>query len=217
MGGHPQVGMQEIRNQGAKSSGCALLPVTPEPGVPGKPPCWLMPEPPKWHQPHPQPQPQLGGALRLEQTEWDTAPSPRRSWVAGRRDGAEGKGTRRWNWCPLPGGEHSRVKAAAGGPIPPLAAVMEWGVADSGEGYPRVVFIQEAEVVCREGGSSQGQAGNPCLTFGPHSYPAVPDSQTLPSWRAKGGGLGAASGAQPVIPPGWPGPHSPPPPPPGGG
>lgn len=44
--GSPLVGMQEIWNQGAKSSGCALLPVTPEPGVPGKPLCWLMPEPP---------------------------------------------------------------------------------------------------------------------------------------------------------------------------
>lgn len=47
----------------------------------------------------------------------------------------------------MPGGEHSRVKAVARGPILPLVTVMEWGVVDSGEGYPRVVFIKEAEVV----------------------------------------------------------------------
>lgn len=33
----------------------------------------------------------------------------------------------------------------------------------------------------REGGSSQGWAGNPCLTFGPCCYPVIPDSRPFPA------------------------------------
>lgn len=33
----------------------------------------------------------------------------------------------------------------------------------------------------REGGSSQGWTGNPCLTFGPCSYPVIPDSRPFPA------------------------------------